>query len=87
MKGGEEIPKIKLNVHMDILRDARLRVNALCGRAKSKYYTGKIEDCATDQKAPFRFTNGLMHQQRVSRLPSLEDPAVFANDFAQFFVE
>ena len=70
-----------------MLRNARLRVNACCRRAKAEYYTAKIEDYVTDQKALFRFTNGLMHQQRDSRLPAFEDTAVLANNFAQCFVE
>ena len=79
--------KSKLTVHLDMLKEARSKVNDLCKRAKSDYYKAKIEDCAKDQKALFKFTNGLMHRTREAALPVFEDPSVLADDFATFFTE
>ena len=79
--------KNRLTVNLEILRQARSRVNALCKKAKSEFYRQKIEDCAKDQKSLFKITNELMHRQRDASLPTFHDPFVLANDFAQFFTE
>ena len=86
-KAERKYRKSKLTVHLDILRDARRRVNQLSREAKSLYYRSKIEDCAGDQRALFRLTNELMHRERNTQLPAFEDPLTLANDFVQYFVD
>ena len=86
-KAERKYLKTRLTVHLDMVREARTRLNNICKRAKSNYYKGKIEACAKDQKSLFKFINELMHRGREIRLPDFDDASILANDFAQFFVD
>ena len=43
--------KSRLAVDLQIPKDERLKLNAMCKKAKQEYYRGKINDCAKDQKS------------------------------------
>ena len=77
----------KLHVHLDILRNERVRFNALCKKAKAEHYRSKINDCAKDQKLLFQLTNELMHRGRDISLPTFQDPQALADDFINFFTD
>jgi hypothetical protein len=76
-----------LTVHLDLLREARLRVNQLCANAKQQFYQMSIEKNRKDQKALFKLTNTLLYKKRDNRLPEHTEPGDLAERFATYFSE
>ena len=53
--------------------------------AKTHYYTNKVNDCLNNEGSIFVITNKVLHCSTLSPLPTYNDPAVLANNFAAFF--
>ena len=77
--------KTKLTIHHDILKSEQQNVNKLCAKAKTDFYSGKIEETNKDQKKLFQVSNELLHRKKVSSLPSHADPSELADKLADYF--
>jgi hypothetical protein len=66
--------------------DARKAVKDMITKAKSSYYSDKIEN-AVDSKALFRIIDSLTSQTTSSSLPSAASDKILADDFSEFFVQ
>ncbi len=52
---------------------------------ETHYYTNKVNDCLNDQGSIFSIMNKLLQHSKSSPLPAYSDPAILANEFAEFF--
>jgi exonuclease III len=75
----------KLNVHLEIFRNAQRNVVKLCSKAKSAYYCSQIADCGKDQKQLFHIVNGLLKRGKSNSLPTHTESEELANQFADYF--
>ena len=55
--------------------------------ARETYYTSKINECGTNQKALFNILNELMHRKKASPLPDHDDPQKLAEQFCSYFTD
>jgi hypothetical protein len=78
--------KSKLSVHRQLYIDARNAVKDMITKAKSSYYSDKIEN-AVDSKALFKIIDSLTSQTTSSSLPSAASDKILADDFSEFFVQ
>ena len=84
--------KSGLSVHVDLLREARVKVkvlchhvNVLCHQAKRAYCQQQIDACDYDQKTLFKLTNRLLSKQSDTSLPACTSHEALAEEFAQHF--
>ena len=77
----------KLEINLEILRDARRKVNALCDEAKCTYYQKYIKENSDNAKKLFKMTDDLLNKKKVPQLPSHESEEALANDMANYFVD
>ena len=57
----------------------------MCKKAKSTYFSTKIEESSNNQKQLFNITKQLLCKEKCSKLPSYGDARDMANTFANFF--
>ena len=86
-KAERQWRKSKLSIHRQNFVEKKQIVNKLVDQAKKDYYSGRISDCANDQKQLFKIVNSLFHKSKETPLPSHESPEELADRFANFFVE
>ena len=86
-KAERQWRKSKLSIHRQNYVEKKHIVNKLVDQAKKDYYSGKISECANDQKQLFKIVNSLFHKSKDTPLPSFESAEELADRFANFFVE
>ena len=74
----------RLQIHYDMLKEQRNKVNILIKELKSKHFT-KLVDESKDQKEFFSVTKKLLHKCRVKMLPTAKSDIELAEKFADFF--
>lgn len=62
-------------------------VNDLVDSSKSAYYSERILDCGTDQKALFRIISKLLHRENNNSLPKHESLSELSEQFSHYFVQ
>ena len=67
-------------------REASRTANKQLRQAKSKYYSGIIEEHSKDPKALFRVTNSLLGKCKASPLPPGYTPIQLAEQFSDYFI-
>ena len=77
--------KTQLHVDKGILKEKQKQANDLCDKAKTDFYSSKINDAKENSKELFNLANTLLSKQKDSSLPTHSDSKVLANDFGLFF--
>ena len=77
--------KSKLQIHLEIYKDAQKTVKKVINSEKSQYLLGKIENSNGDQKMLYQVTSELLKSKQSSRLPTHNDDTVLANEFSDYF--
>ena len=75
----------KLTIFFDIYKAARNKVTSLIAKAKTAYFSDKIKDCDTDQKALFRVVDEILGKQVKLNLPPHESLDELLPKFNHFF--
>ena len=70
-----------------LFQSARNRYNAILDSKKVQYFSAKIKECGTDQKALFRTMNVIQRKQKSQVLPAHTNEGDLANQFATYFKE
>ena len=79
--------KSKLVIHLELLQEARRKVNSLVTQAKINYYHSHISEHAKNHSALFKMAKNLLHRTKSVTLPTHDDPSELANKFAKYFTE
>jgi hypothetical protein len=77
--------KSGLIVHKDLYQEQCRRYKDLLDAAKTSYHRSQLADC--DHRQLFRAVDKLCSANTSKKLPSHDDSAQLANDFANFFVD
>ncbi len=78
--------KSKLDIDEQILHSQRNKVNILINDTRSKFYSRKIQECGSDQKALFRVIDDLFKKERNCHYPKCQSMDILAEEFSQFFI-
>ena len=70
-----------------IFVEARNNVSKLISAVKTSFYSRRIEEFSSNQKALFREMNHLLNKKTVTPLPPHETPLALANQIAGFFFQ
>ena len=79
--------KTRLTVDREIYKNQRQSVTMLIEKAKTDYYTGLVQEHATDQKALFKLVNSLMYKNESTPLPPHQTLDELTTEFGDFFLE
>ena len=74
-----------LNVHREMFKEQRQVVRTVLTREKSDYYSKKVRDCGSDQKALFSVVDSLLHKQKSSPLPNHSSLPQLLEEIGSFF--
>jgi hypothetical protein len=74
-----------LTVHFEMYKTARNKVTALIGKAKTSYYSEKVQDCDTDQKALFRVVDEILGRNKKQALPPHTSIKEVRERFSDYF--
>ena len=74
-----------MNVHKDLYREAKLKVNSLIGSSKLSFYDEKILQRYSDHKSQFECLDRVYHQKQVV-LPEMQ-PAKMVTSFNDYLVK
>jgi hypothetical protein len=74
-----------LTIHFDLFKMARNKVTALITEAKTSYYSDKVQECDTDQKALFRVVDEILGRNNRQALPPHTSLKEILDRFSQFF--
>jgi len=76
----------RLTIHREIYVHCRAEVRSMFNKAKSIYFSNKIDECGNDQKAIFKVLDTILHKKTEKALPPHTDPKQLAETFSVFFV-
>ena len=77
----------KLTVHHQIYRHECTVVINKIRKAKRDFYTSKVSEAGSDQKALFSVSQTMMNKNRDMSLPTHSNKEDLANKFAEFFTD
>ena len=77
--------KTKLTVHYDMYKTQSAKFFSMLQTARIQYCSKKVEECGTNQKKIFRFTNSLLGRKTEQVLPKTNSDQKLANDFMDYF--
>ena len=79
--------RTKLEIHEELLRVQKNKVNSLMHSAKCDYYSRKVNDCGKDQKATFRVVKELFHKNTQAHYPEHDSVELLVEGFSGFFLK